>query len=608
IFIIIIGAATFIENTYDTPTAQLLIYHATWFEFLMLVLVVLYIFNMGKKNLFQKSKLPQLIFHFSFVVLFIGGGVTRYFGFEANMHIVENESVQVLYTLEPYFQLRTADATIEYASKDALYFSQIENNSFHLEFETAENGNIEIDYRDYIFNAKDVFEEKGDEEDKKEYQTRNADKEGPDGLIITITYKGKTHDAVLFYDDTKYIQKFKPFNFDGLQLELTYGPKPIDLPFALKLTKFTLSKYPGTTIPSASESEVVLIDDRVNLKATHLIAKNKVLDYDGYRFFQTSYDDDEKGTILSVNYDYYGTCITYFGYILMILGAILILFSKRSHFSQLDAKIKEVRARRKSLYLSIILAVGIQSFSFSQNSIQNPINVDHADQFGHLLVQTYDGRFSSVHSLATDVIHKISGKDHFNIEGKGKMDPMQLFLDMHVDPKFWQHQNLIIVREQALRDIIGVNLKHAPYSVFFNSEGSYRLEELAKKAFQKKASEQSALDREIIKVNERVTIVASVLNGTYLKLFPDQTADNNKWISWNDPLAFKPLYGKILMLNADLKLDEFTYSNIMRSYFISTLYARETNDYKIPDKLMGYIGDIQRQLSPPEMLPSKTKI
>ena len=606
-FIIIIGVATVIENTYDTITAQLLIYHAKWFELLMLVLVILYISMMFRKNLLHREKIPQLIFHFSLVVLFIGGGITRYSGFEANMHLVENESAHVLYTSAPYFQFQTQDATIDYSSKDALYFSQIETNSFHVEIETEDSGNIEIAYQDYIFNAHDLFAIHSNEEERKNYQTRNANKEAPDALIVTITYNGNTQEAVLFYDDTKYIQKFKPFNFDGLKLELRYGPKPIALPFALQLKDFTLSKYPGTNIPSASESIVVLIDDRVNLREEHLIKKNKVLDYDGYRFFQTSYDDDEKGTILSVNYDYYGTRITYLGYILMILGAVLILFSKRSHFSQLDAKIKEVRTRRKSLYLTVLLLIGIQSFGFSQTPIQNPINVDHADQFGHLLVQTYDGRFSSVHSLATDVIHKISGKDELNFPGKGKMDAMQVFLDILVDPDFWKDQKIIIIREQSLRDILGASGKYASFNDFYENN-NYKLEEFSQKAFQKKAAEQSTFDREIIKVTERVNIFLMTLKGAILKLFPEQNSKNNEWISWIDERSFKPLSGELLMLNEDLQLADFTYSNIMRRYLISTLYARESNDYKIPDKLIGYIEEIQRQLSPPEILPSKSKI
>lgn len=709
IFIIIIGIATFIENKYDTTTAKLLIYNARWFEFLMLVLVILFIVTTIKKKLFCKEKLPQLIFHFSFIILIIGGGITRYFGFEANMHIVEDNAAKVLYTTAPYLQLRIIDEKMEYSSPSPLYFSQLENNTFHLEFEIKEKDKLKIEYKDYIFNAQEVLiEDQKDGENILEislalknghqslylkegeikelgiikiaynindsidglnisdtdgrlnlcasydiirnnmsglttdtipknsavefkednvYSTQgvkffftkfhknaklkfipgNSEPKSPDALVVGLTYQGKTHEAVLFYDDTKYIQKFKRFNFDNLQLELVYGPKSIDLPFALQLEKFTLSKYPGTNIPSASESKVLLIDERKNIKEEHLIYKNNVLDYDGYRFFQTSYDDDEKGTILSVNYDYYGTRITYFGYVLMALGSLLILLSKKTYFSQLDTKIKEVRAKRKALIMTLLLSIGINSIGVSQNNIQNPISEEHADRFGHLLVQTYDGRFSPVHSLAFDVIHKISGTDNFTTKEKGKMDAMQVFLDMHVDPEFWKNQKMIVIHEQSLRDIIGISGKYASFNDF-DENGYYKLEELTQKAFQKKASEQSTMDREIIKVSERVNIFMMTVNGTFLKLFPIQSSTNNKWVSWNDSLAFIPLTGKLLILNNDLKLTEFNYSNIMQAYLISTLHARESNDYTVPNRILGYIKSMQRQFSPSELMPSERKI
>jgi len=608
IFIITIGGATLIEEAFDTATAKLLIYNALWFELLMLVLVILYITMMFRKKLWYREKIPQLIFHFSFAVLFIGGGITRYFGFEANMHILENEAVNELYSVEPYLQLRANNGTIAYVSDSPLHFSQIGNNDFQLEFGIENDQTLLIEFKEYKNYAKEIFKRYASEEDVKDYQTRNPGAEGPDALVLTITYKDKAHEILLFYDSTKYIQEFKPFDLGGLQLEMTYGPKPINLPFALQLEKFTLSKYPGTNIPSASESKVVLIDERVNLKEEHLIAKNKVLDYDGYRFFQTSYDDDEKGTILSVNYDYYGTRVTYFGYILMILGAILILFSKKSQFSQLDTQIKQVRAKRKSLYLSVLLGIGILGSGFSQNSIQKAIDKDHADKFGRLLVQTYDGRFSSVHSLAVDVVHKLTGKDDFNIKGKGKMDAMHLFLDMHVDPEFWKQQELIVIREQSLRDILGVRGKLAPFSIFFDDRNNYKLADFAQRAFQKKAAEQNTFDREVLRVTERVNIFNMAINGTLLKIFPEQSSKNNTWIPWNDSIAYKPLLGKIVTLNEELKLAEFTYHNIMRSYLISAFDARKDHDYKVPDKFVGYIDHIQRQLTPPHLLPSKTKI
>ncbi|WP_372793240.1 cytochrome c biogenesis protein CcsA [Lutibacter sp.] len=508
--------------------------------------------------------------------------VTRNFGFEANMHIFENEYSNTIYTVEPYFQIRTADKKINYASESPLYFSQIENNDFHLEFDLQDK--LEIDFKEYIFNE-----------------------ETPDQLKVILSYQGKSYEAILLYDDTKTIQKFKSYQFDNLQLEMVYGPKPIEIPFALQLERFTLTKYPGTDIPSASKSNVVLIDDRVNLKEAHVIYKNNVLDYDGYRFFQTSYDDDEKGTILSVNYDYYGTLITYFGYILLLLGALLILWSKKTHFSQLDDKIKKIRTERKALMMTIILLLGSANVCVSQNQIANPINAAHADAFGHLLVQTYDGRFSAVHSLATDVIHKITGKDNFTTVSKGKMDAMQLFLDMHVDPGFWRNQKMIVVREESLRNILGIKGKYASFNDFDNN-GYYKLEALNYKAFQKKAADQNTLDREIIKVSERVHIFMMTINGTSLKLFPASNANNNKWVSWDDSLARIPLPNELLALNEDLQLSEFNYNNMMRAYLISTISAREANDYTIPNRIMGYIKSIQRQYTTTALLPSDSKI
>jgi len=412
VFVLIISTATIIEEFYDTPTAKLLIYNAKWFEILMVLFMPLFILNVVSTKRLTIANIPQLTFHLSFLIIIIGGGISRYFGYEANMHILETESSNVIYTSEPYFQIKSTEENIDFVSNEPLYFSQITRNDFHLKFSTHK-GYLEIVYKKYIFEAFDLFKKTADHKVIADFYKRNSHLESPDALFIDVIYHGKTHEIILFYDNTRYIQPFQQFRFEDLTFEMTYGPKSIKLPFEILLKEFTLSKYPGTDIPSASESKVLLIDERNNYNQEHVLAKNKVLDYDGYRFFQTSYDDDEKGTILSLNYDYWGTRITYLGYILMTLGAILILLSKKSHFAQLDKKIQETRIKRKSLFLLIPLLLGISNFTNAQTNTQNPISQEHAGNFGHLLVQTYNGRFTSVNSLATDIIHKITGKDKF---------------------------------------------------------------------------------------------------------------------------------------------------------------------------------------------------
>src|SRR3989338_1237919 len=81
IFAAAIGAATFVEDKYDTVTAKMLIYNAKWLEFVLLLLALNFIGNIKRYNMLRKEKLAGLTFHIAFIVLIVGGGVTRYTGF-----------------------------------------------------------------------------------------------------------------------------------------------------------------------------------------------------------------------------------------------------------------------------------------------------------------------------------------------------------------------------------------------------------------------------------------------------------------------------------------------------------------------------------------------
>lgn len=69
---------------------------------------------------------------------------------------------------------------------------------------------------------------------------------------------------------------------------------------------------------------------------------NKVIYEQGYRLYQSSYDADEQGTILTVNNDTAGTGITYAGYLLLLAGMLLTLADKKSRFRQLAKQLKRV--------------------------------------------------------------------------------------------------------------------------------------------------------------------------------------------------------------------------------------------------------------------------
>ncbi len=78
--------ATFMENDYGTPTAKALIYEAKWFELIMLLLIINFIGNIGRYRLWKREKWPLLVFHLAFVLIFIGGAITRYQLRRTNAH------------------------------------------------------------------------------------------------------------------------------------------------------------------------------------------------------------------------------------------------------------------------------------------------------------------------------------------------------------------------------------------------------------------------------------------------------------------------------------------------------------------------------------------
>jgi cytochrome c-type biogenesis protein CcsB len=450
---------------------------------------------------------------------------------------------------------------------------------------------------------------------KLKYVPGEGEAKGDELLIMEVSFKGKTQEVPL-KGNRNEAGDFQKVTIDGIDLQMAFGLNKIELPFSIRLNKFILERYAGSASPSSYASEVTLIDDRNGTKEDHRIFMNNVLDYNGYRFFQSSYDNDEKGTILSVNHDFYGTWVSYFGYFLLALGFLLTLFNYNSRYRDLIRKIKKTRMERKTV-ISIIIAVFLSvSNAFSQKDQtdevarenRNPVSIEHAEKFGHLLVQTYDGRFAPVNTLAYDVLHKISRKDKFDIPGKGKLNAMQIFLDFPLNSAFWSEQKIIYVREKPIMDLIGAEGKYASFNDFFTEQGAYKLGGPAEVTFRKKQSEQNTIDKEIIKVNERIEIFIRAFQGKLFKIFPAQGASNNTWIDTGSPLAQTPLSGLIEELNTDWKLPELNYFNLMKLYLTAVYNATKSGDYSRADKILSDIDSIQRQSDTSVLLPSKAKV
>ena len=185
-----------------------------------------------------------------------------------------------------------------------------------------------------------------------------------------------------------------------------------------------MERYPGTNSAASYASEVQLIDPRNNIEKDYRIFMNNILNYGGYRFFQSSFDKDELGTYLSVNHDFWGTWISYLGYFLLTLGMIMTFFSKKTRFFQVTQKLKNMRVKRQAAALAIIcisfLSTDAQKQIAPLYSVVDPL---HADHFSEMVVQDHKGRMKPMHTLTRELMRKLVRKENFNGQSADQVDP-----------------------------------------------------------------------------------------------------------------------------------------------------------------------------------------
>ncbi len=323
-------------------------------------------------------------------------------------------------------------------------------------------------------------------------------------------------------------------HINGIDVTLSYGARTIKLPFAVKLNKFELKRYPGSMSPSSYASRITVIDPSRGKTFPYHIYMNHVLDYHGYRFFQSSYDRDEQGSILSVNHDFWGTIFTYIGYILLALGMFLSLINSKSYFAQLGRYLKTFDEKSKgaaSLLLIFLLLGAAHSASAQSNHIpfsQIPVvNKQQADKFGRLVVQSNDGRIKPVYTLASQILRKMTWKTSFH-----GLTPDQVFLGMMSRPHLWERVPMIKIDDEKLAEIIGIKGKYASFLDFVDTKTkAYKLKNYVEKAYETKPIHRGMFDNEVMKVDERLNIAYMVYTGEFLKVIPDPHNPDQAWYS-----------------------------------------------------------------------------
>lgn len=684
LFFISIAAATFIENDFGSPAARKLVYNSKWFELLMLLGVINLVAVIFKNKVYNKPTL--LLFHLSFVLIIVGAGITRYFGFDGLMAIREGSSSNTISTSNSYLTVNTNIEGKQDIQVKPVYFGDLGRNSYRQHFgsgdhsvkiklkeyfpsseltivpsddgipiaeivfqgwnpvfirqgETTMVGNLKLsfdsvnagdvnlmlkdnnlflkaDFAVPVTNMTDESVKMIPENDVQPFypmrihnfnnqlavlrkylpsgtisanaiEKTNDDKPVTEALLFEITSGAEKKDVYVW---GKRDEKGKEVNtiVNGNLVSITYGSKRVQLPFSIHLEDFILERYPGSNSPSWYESKVKVVDE--NNSFSQRIYMNNILKYNGYRFYQASYDADEKGTVLSVNYDWAGTMVTYAGYLFMALGMILSIFNKKSRFRKLVAESEELRKSKKALATLILVFVSLLPGKTQDTKIPS-VDKEHAAMFGELLIQDNGGRIKPINSYSSEILRKIARRTTYN-----DLSSDQVLLGILLYPNVWQHEPLIKVGHVQMNEILGVQGKYLPFTNFFSQEkDNYLLYPYVNDANEKKPANRSKFDNEVIRTDERLNVFYMTYTGALLKIFPKKDDPDNKWFS---PVDAKENF------NPE---DTIFVNNVFSYYLNSVAKASQTGDWKEADELLSAMIDFQKKFGG-DIYPSEFKV
>jgi cytochrome c-type biogenesis protein CcsB len=688
IFAISIATATFIENDFGSAAARNLVYHSKWFELLLFIGMINLIAVIFKRKVYRKPSI--FLFHTSFVLIILGAGITRYFGFEGSMHIREGDSSDIVATNNAYITLQASlgenygeiitpvnlsllskndfskrinlgnkqlriklltyypsaypDIEADPAGIPIAEFMFEDMNPVFLKYgEILHRGGLTISFDTTLYdkstvvlktldnelyykapvdvsltnmmdlsvlmNARDtfhrmvprmvyhfndqiavlsrfIFSARITARPAKSINGSSA----PEALLFGL-HSGNENKEIWYWGrKDEYGEAFLTV-VDDIIVNIWYGVKKVQLPYQIKLNDFILLRYPGSRSPSWFESNVSIIDGSDNAEPDHRIYMNHILKHKGYRFYQSSYDKDEKGTVLAVNYDSAGTTVTYTGYLLMALGMMLSLFNRRSRFKALMKESLRIRqSKRNFIMVALLMLTVVSMVKGNQNEIP-VIDPEHARLFGSILVQDRDGRVKPVNTMTSEILRKLTRQNKYH-----EMSPDQVYISILAFPETWQNIPLIKVGHKQINEILGTQGKLVPFSAFFSGEENYyRLSAYVEQANAKKPAYRSKFDNELIRTDERINVYYMIYSGIMLNIFPKPDDPEQKWYP---PIGIKSEFNS---------KDSAFIKNIIPYYIVRVREALSTNDWSGANEVVSAIKTYQKKYGG-KVFPSTAQI
>lgn len=349
-----------------------------------------------------------------------------------------------------------------------------------------------------------------------------------------------------------------------------------ELPFSVRLDDFRLVRYPGSHSPSSYESFLTITD--ADGPVQEHIYMNKVIYRQGYRIYQSSYDPDEQGSVLSVNHDSLGTGITYGGYLLLLIGLIAVLAEPSSRFRQLLGQLKQ----GVPLCVLLLLPAGMDAASNKVDApVYHTISDRQAQVWSRMQVQCPTGRVEPMNTYAAKLLRKLCRQNSY--EG---LAPEQVILGFLVDPPYWCNVPLIRQKNTELARMCGLPASSfLRFSDLFDDRGAYRLTDAVERAYARPFAERTSLDKDLLKLDEKANILYALQQGQMMPLFPLADDSDGRWYSPGDDLSL--FSGR----------DSLFVTKIFGWYLSEVRQALDTGEWANADEVLSMMDVYQQKRS-----------
>ena len=282
----------------------------------------------------------------------------------------------------------------------------------------------------------------------------------------------------------------------------------LPLPFTLRLDSFRVQCYPGTDAPEDYISYVRLSVPSGGERAA-TVSMNRILTCEGYRFYQSSYDPDGRGSWLSVNHDPWGIGVTYAGYALLGLSMLWVLLGRGGEFRRLLRH----PLLRKGGFLTVFLLLGAAVAVQAQGRKLPVLKQRQADSLAAVQV-IYHDRVTPFNTLARDFVLKLTGRPTY----KG-LTPEQVVGGWLLHPEVWKDEPMIRIKSAALRRRLGLEGDFARLSDLFDGQ-TYRLQAYWDASAGQAGDKLSPLEKAIVETDEKVGLILMLQNGTLIRPLP----------------------------------------------------------------------------------------